>query len=165
MKTDYEKLAEMIQDIQFTMMTTLDNGKMHSRPMATMKLDKNFDGTLWFFTRLDAPKVHEIEEEKDVSLAYSEPASQRYTAVYGVATISRDKAKMKELWTPPLKAWFPEGLEDPQLTLIRVDVESAEIWDSPPSKVVKLVGMAKAMMTGKPYDHAGDHRQMNLKSH
>jgi len=85
--------------------------------------------------------------------------------VQGVATVSRDKDKMTQLWTPTLKAWFPEGLEDPEIALIRVEVGSAEIWDSPPSKVVRLVGMAKAMMTGKPYDNAGDHRQMDLKTH
>ena len=82
-----------------------------------------------------------------------------------LSKVSFDKNKMAELWTPTLKAWFPEGLEDPELALIKVEVERAEIWDSPPSKVVKLVGMAKAMMTGKPYTEAGDHRQIDIKSH
>ena len=132
--------------------------------MATMNTNE-FQGTLWFFTKIDSLKVHEIEDEQTVSLAYADTSSQRYISVQGVATVSRDKAKMKELWTPTLKAWFPEGLEDPEIALIKVEAESAEIWDSPPSKVVRLVGLAKAMMTGKPYDNAGDHRQMDLKTH
>lgn len=165
MKTDHEKLASMINDIQFTMMTTIDShGKMHSRPMATMKLENvtHFQGTLWFFTRKDSIKVHEIEEDKEVSLSYAEPSSQRYVAIAGFASVELDKEKMKELWTPTLKAWFPDGLEDPELSLIRVHVDNAEIWDSPPSKVVKLVGMARAIMTGSPIDNVGDHRQIDF---
>ncbi len=166
MQTDYEKLASMINDIQFTMMTTTDSqGRMHSRPMATMKLENesDFQGVLWFFTRKDSIKVHEIEEETEVNLAYADPTSQRYISIAGFASVELDKEKMKELWTPTLKAWFPEGLEDPELGLIRVNVDSAEIWDSPPSTVVKLAGMAQAMLTGKPYEKAGDHRFIHLK--
>lgn len=168
MQNDFEKLASMIKDIQFTMMTTVDSrGQLHSRPMATMAFDKDhpFAGELWFFTRKDSLKVYEIEDEKEVNLAYANPSSQRYVSVTGMASVEFDREQMKELWTPTLKAWFPEGLEDPELALIKVSVTSAEIWDSPPSKVVKLAGMAKAMLTGKPYDNVGDHRHIDVKTH
>lgn len=163
MNTDHQKLAEMIKDINFTMMTNIgENGQLHTRPMATMNFGsvEEFDGNLWFFTRKDSLKVHDIVEDKEVSLAYSHPTSQRYVAVNGFASVVNDKNKMAQLWSPTLKAWFPEGLEDPQIALIKVTVEGAEIWDSPPGAVVKLVGMAKAMLTGQPYDNAGDHRQI-----
>lgn len=163
MKTDHEKLAEMIKDINFTMMTTIgESGQLHTRPMATMDFGsiKAFDGNLWFFTRKDSLKVHDIVEDKEVSLAYSQPSSQRYVAVNGYASIVNDQIKMTELWTPTLKAWFPEGLADPQIALIKITVVGAEIWDSAPGSVVKLVGMAKAMLSGKPYQNVGDHRQI-----
>lgn len=163
MQTDHEKLASMIKDINFTMLTTIgENGHLHTRPMATMDFGsvEQFDGNLWFFTRKDSLKVHDIVEDKEVSLAYSHPTTQRYVAVNGFASVVMDKTKMAELWTPTLKAWFPEGLEDPEIALIKVTVEGAEIWDSAPSTVVKLVGMAKAILTGQPYEKAGDHRQM-----
>lgn len=154
-KNDHERLRDTIKDIQFTMMTTIDSqGKMHSRPMATMAFDdvNDFEGVLWFFTKKDSVKVHEIELDKEVNLSYADPGSQRYVSVSGFASIEADKLRMMQFWKPTLKAWFPEGLDDPQLTLIKVEVDSAEIWDSPPSKVVKLVGIAKSMMTGKPYE-------------
>lgn len=160
MKTDHEKLASMIKDINFTMLTTIgENGHLHSRPMATLDFGsvEDFDGSLWFFTRRDSLKVHDINEEKEVSLAYSNPESQRYVAVSGLASVVEDKKKIEELWTADMKAWFPEGINDPQIALIKVTVEGAEIWDSPPSTVVKLAGMAKAALTGKPYDHSQDH--------
>lgn len=167
MKTDHEKLAEMIKDIKFAMLTTIgEKGQLHTRPMATMDFGSvdEFDGELWFFTHKDSLKVHDINVDKEVSLAYAHPTSQRYIAINGVASIERNKSKMDELWTPALKAWFPEGLNDPQLALIRVSVENAEIWDSPPGTVIKLAGMAKAMLTGKPFDQAGEHRQFG-KNH
>ena len=66
-----------------------------------------------------------------------------------MASVSEDKLKMMELWNPALKAWFPEGLNDPEMILLCVDVHSAELWDSPPSKVVQLVGFAKSILTGE----------------
>jgi general stress protein 26 len=168
MQEEFEKLAEMIKDINFTMMTTIDgSGKLHSRPMATMTFDKSsdFQGTLWFFTKMDSFKVHNIEEDKEVNLAYANPDSQRYVSVSGRASIEKDKTKMKELWSPTLLAWFPEGLNDPEIALIKVEVESAEIWDTPPTKVVQIMGVAKSIMTGKPYEQKAQSQHIDLRSH
>jgi general stress protein 26 len=149
---DSKKLASMIKDIKFTMLTTLGaDGSLYSRPMVAQNVDpEEFDGRLWFFTRADSPKVASIEKDQHVNLAYADPDNQRYVSVAGTASISRDRAMMERLWNPMLKAWFPDGLEDDQIALIRVDVASAEIWDSPPSKVIQLAGFVKAAVTGEP---------------
>lgn len=162
--TDVETLGSMIKDIKFTMMTTVaEDGSLYSRPMATQKLYVDeFTGRLWFFSKKNSPKNHSIENDQHVNLAYAEPDKQRYVSVSGRATISEDKAKMKELWNPFLKAWFPEGIDDPEISLIAVDVESAEIWDSPSSKVVQLVGFVKAAVTGKPMDQNVTSKHIDL---
>lgn len=161
MNNDLSKLTGFIRDIKFTMMTTAGkDGSLYSRPMATLKIDEdNFDGRLWFFTKLHSPKVHEIEQDQHMNLAYADTDGQRYASVSGRATVSQDRAMMEKLWNPLFKAWFPEGLEDPEIALIAVKAESAELWDSPPSKVVQLVGFVKAQVTGKPYDHK-DHTSL-----
>jgi general stress protein 26 len=150
---DFKRLGEMIKDIKFTMLSTVTtDGSIHSRPMATLKFDvEEFDGKLWFFTRKDTAKIHSIENDQHVNLAFAQPDKQQYVSLSGRAEVSYDKEKMKELWTPVLKAWFPEGLDDPEISLISVKAESAEIWDAPPSKVVRMAGLAKAMATGEPY--------------
>jgi general stress protein 26 len=167
--TDHEKLAEMIKDIKVTMLTTTDvHGKMHSRPMATMAFENNtqFEGTLWFFTKKDSFKVHEIERDKDIVLTYSHPISQRYVVVYGLGSIEKDKLKMLTLWNPMLKTWFPMGIDDPEIVLIKVEVESAEIWDSPPNTMVKLMGMAKSIVTGHHYEEKKiESREIGSKIH
>lgn len=150
---DLKRLGEMIKDIKFTMLSTVTtDGSIHSRPMATLKFDVDkFDGKLWFFTRKDTAKIHSIENDQHVNLAFAQPDKQQYVSISGRAEVSYDKEKMKELWTPVLKAWFPEGLDDPEISLISVETESAEIWDAPPSKVVRMAGLAKAIATGEPY--------------
>ena len=143
-----KKLNEMIKGIDFAMLTTaLEDGSLRSRPMATQRAD--FDGTLWFFTRLDAPKVHEIRQHQKVNLSYAKPDSGRYVSVSGLAEISRDREKMKQLWNPVYKDWFPKGPEDPEVGLLKVDVTNAEYWDGPASRMVQLSGFLKAA-SGKP---------------
>jgi general stress protein 26 len=155
-----KKLGELIRGIRVAMLTTIDEqGHLHSRPMATQ--DTDFDGTLWFFTRAHSPKVGEIDREHRVNVAYADAHTQHYVSVSGTARLVRDPARNKELWSPILKAWFPDGLDDPTLALLRVDVERAEYWDSPSSAVVKLVGFVKALATGTPYE-PGEHEKVTV---
>jgi len=71
--------------------------------------------------------------------------------VSGRASVVRDRGKAEELWSPAMKAWFPDGLDDPDLALLRVQVEDAEYWDTPSSKMVHVVGFVKAVATGQRY--------------
>jgi general stress protein 26 len=107
---------------------------------------------LWFFTDINSPKVFNIANDQHVNLAYASPDSQRYISVCGSASLVQDREIMKRLWTPTMKAWFPEGIDDPNIGLLCVEVETAELWDSPPSKVVQLAGIVKAVATGQRYN-------------
>lgn len=162
---DLQRLASFIKELKFTMMTTMSaDGSLHSRPMATVGLDeKTFSGRLWFFTKLHSLKVNDIDQDQHINLAYANPDDQKYASVSGRASISQDRAMMEKLWNPIFKAWFPEGLEDPEIALITVDVEAADLWDSPPSKIVQLSGFVKAQVTGKPYngDKHKEHIEVN----
>jgi general stress protein 26 len=134
MEQNAETLINLIKDIKLAMFTTVcDDGTIHSRPMGTLANSlKNFDGTLWFFSKKNSHKNHELETDQHVNLAYT-AADKRFVSVSGRAFISDDKEKMKELWSPVLNTWLPEGLNDPDISLIGVKVESAEIWDAPSS--------------------------------
>jgi len=154
------KLAELIRGIRFAMLTTLaPDGTLHSRPMATREDD--FDGVLWFFTGADSGKSHEIADDARVNLSYGDPDGNRYVSVSGTARTLRDPVKAKELWNPLLKAWFPKGLEDPNLALLKVTVTAAEYWDGPSAKLEQLMGLVKAVVTGKPAD-GGEHAKIRL---
>ena len=154
-----KKLHDMVKDIRFAMLTTVEeDGTLRSRPMATQEFE--FDGDLWFFTSADATKVNEVQHEHHVNVSYAEPKDQKYVSVSGTAQLIRDKSKIEELWNPLFKAWFPDGLNDPQLSLLKVSVDKAEYWDSPSSKVVRLLGFAKALVTGKQIGNPGDNAKI-----
>ncbi len=154
---DKQKVWELIKDIKIALMvTTGDGGELHGRPMAAM--NKTFDGTLWFASREGTPKLGEIAEHMQVLLAYSEPKSQDYVSISGQASLVRDAAIVKELWSEPMRVWFPKGPEDPAITLIKVEVASAEFWDAPSSKWVYAVGYAKARLTGEPPKNVGENK-------
>jgi general stress protein 26 len=155
-----KKLREMIKDIKFAMLTTLEaDGTLRSRPMATQAAE--FDGELWFFTNADAPKVDEVQQHlPQVNVSYAQPNDQKYISVSGTAQLIRDRQKIEELWNPLYKAWFPQGLDDPNLALLQVRVDKAEYWDSPASSVVRLVGFVKAVVTGEPIGSGGDNQKI-----
>jgi general stress protein 26 len=155
------KLAELISDIEFAMLTTIEpDGSLRSRPMATQKQD--FDGDLWFFTRASAPKVDEVEQDQNVCVAFARPGKQHYVSVSGRARLVRDRAMIERLWNPAYKAWFPAGLDDPDLALIKVSAEKAEYWDGQTGAVAHLVGLAQAAVTGRSYQ-GGENEKIDLK--
>jgi general stress protein 26 len=157
-----EQLRKKIKGVRIAMLTTVDeDGSLRSRPMATQEAE--LDGDLWFFTAASSPKVGEVEREHHVNLSYADPDDSRYVSVSGTAHLVRDKAKAKELWNPMLKAWLPQGLDDPELALLQVRVEKAEYWDPPSGKMVQLIGFLKAVATGERYKpDPGENEKIEL---
>ena len=154
-----KKIQELTEGIDFCMLTTMDNGILRSRPMSTQEFE--FDGDLWFFTSDNTHKIEEIEKDNRVNVAYSNPDDNVYLSISGRAEVVKDRAKIEELWSPVLKAWFPEGLDDPHLCLLKIPVEQAEYWDAPNSTIVQLFGMVKAIATGQEADY-GENKKIQL---
>ncbi|HYD32002.1 MAG TPA: pyridoxamine 5'-phosphate oxidase family protein [Azospirillaceae bacterium] len=156
-----EKLWDMIKDFRVCMLTTTDeDGTLRSRPMAGWQ--DAFDGTLWFMTRASSHKVDEIAGHHEVNLAYAEPDKEHYVSVSGWGEIVRDKDKIHQLWREYLTTWFPKGLDDPDIALLKVRVEKAEYWDQPSSAMVYLYGYAKAKLTGER-PTVGENEKVNFR--
>jgi general stress protein 26 len=163
-KTEQEKretLKGLIKDARISMLTTMTaDGKHVSRPMAVQ--DVEFDGDLWFFAYSDSDTVAEIRLHPQVNVSFSDDKQHAWVSVSGAAEQVTDQAKAEELWNPMLKAWFPDGLETPTLTLIKVHADTAEYWEAAhSSKVVTLLGYAKAAVTGKT-PNAGENETVTL---
>ncbi len=154
------KLGELIKDIKIAMLTTAEaDGSLRSRPMGVQQT--KFDGDLWFFTGKSSGKVTEIQHNQHVNVSFAEPSDNRFVSVSGRAELIDDRSKAKELWNPFIKAWFPKGLDDPDLMLLKIKVETAEYWDAPSSTMVNLAGFAKAILTGKRPE-VGENEKLNL---
>lgn len=145
------KIGELIKDVRICMMVTAGaDGSMDARPMATQKTE--FDGTVWFLTRQESAKVEEMQSDSHVTLVYSDPKGENYVTLKGRATMSRDRAKIHDMWNPMYRAWFPEGEDDPQITVVRVDATEAQYWDASSSKIVLGVRYLAAAVTGGKVD-------------
>ena len=141
----FDRLKTLIEEIKVGMLTTMDGGALRSRPLETVGVDE--DGTLWFFTSATSAKVLEADADSGrVSLSYANPAKQDYVSVSGRATLVRDREKMAALYTKWIEVFFPKGLDDPDLGLLRVEVERAEYWDAPGSSVGRLFALAKGLV-------------------
>jgi general stress protein 26 len=147
-----KKIGELIKGIRMAMLTTrAPDGSFDSRPMATQETD-TFDGTVWFLTQAGSVKLEEIADDSHVSLIYADSATSKYLTVKGFASVSRDRAKIHELWNGMYKAWFPEGEDDPSIRVLRVDVTEAEFWEASSSRLVRGVKYLAAAVTGGKVD-------------
>ncbi len=154
------KIQDLIKDIRFAMLTTAgEDGRVYSRPMATQ--ETRFQGELWFLTREDSGKVAEIRHHAHVNVAYTDTKNATFVSLSGRAEVSRDEAKIHELWNPMYKAWFPEGENDPDIRVIRVVVEDAEYWDAPSSAIVRNFQLLKASIA-KDGSQIGEHERVAL---
>ncbi|MGA0558204.1 pyridoxamine 5'-phosphate oxidase family protein [Larkinella sp. VNQ87] len=147
---DMEKVSKLITDIRIGMLTTQnEEGNLVSRPMAVMQVDEA--GNLWFLTKERSPKLDHIDQNYKVNVAFADVADASYVSVSGSAQELHDRAKLEEIWSPMAKPWFPEGKDDPELSILKVHIETAEYWDSTSSRMVRLFEMARAALTGDTY--------------
>ena len=124
---DNQKIGQIIGSIQIGMLTTgLANGELRSRPMLCADFD--FD-SLWFLIKESQPVLAESMGNRVVNVTFASPEKGIYASVTGLAQLVEDEKMVQKLWRPEMKAWFPRGLEEPGLTLLRVDIDHAEAWD------------------------------------
>ncbi|MBD2301082.1 pyridoxamine 5'-phosphate oxidase family protein [Nostoc sp. FACHB-87] len=125
-----QQLQELIQNIDSGMLTTVnDDGSLHSCPMYSIK-EIDLEGRIWFFTSSNSHRVSEIEHNQQVNVSFSSCEQQLYVSISGTAQLLKDRQKMAELWKPELETWFSQGLDQPDLALLQVNIKQADYWDS-----------------------------------
>ena len=156
-----EKIQELLKDVRIAMLTTIaTDGSLHARPMAIPS--KPFDGTLWFITRNDSGKTAEVQHDSQVMVSFAEPKDGKYLALSGRAAVVHDRSLIHEHWTPMAKAWFPDGEDDPEVTLLQIKVEDAEYWEANGSKLVRMTKLAIASVTGADKTNVSDTGHITL---
>jgi general stress protein 26 len=153
-KNELGQLYTHIEDIEIAMMTTRRaDGHLQSRAMATQKHADGAD--LWFVTLEDTPKLRDLAVDPHVNLSYYKDRTREWVSVSGIASITRDRGKIHELWAPDWQAWFPkEGdprhgtKDDPRMVLIGVDVHAAVFLEVNKPQPLVLFELAKGWLTG-----------------
>jgi general stress protein 26 len=151
-------LSDLLRDFPTGMLTTVGlDGRLRSRPMASQQ--GGFDGDLWFFTARSSPKVDEIARQPQVCVSYAGAAGD-FLSVTGVAELVDDPPRKRGLWRPSHAAWFPAGVDDPDLVLLRVRVERAEHWEHAHGAARLIAGFAR-IATGTPVE-LGAHEVIDV---
>ena len=147
-----EKMKAMAEAIDFAVLcTNLSAQPFHAVPMSTKKVDN--EGNIWFLSGNDSNHNSHIACEEAVELIYSDPSSMQFLNVFGSASIHTDPSILQELYGSTDDAWF-DGIDDPNLTAIRVAPLAAHYWDTKGSKMMALLKMGVAAVTGNQPDLA-----------
>jgi general stress protein 26 len=157
------KLWDLIKDTRYGMLTHRhDDGQLHSHPLTTQ--NKKFDegATLYFFVPKDGDIARHVVSDPTINVSYANTDADSYVSISGQAALVDDQAKKDALFTTMAKAWFPQGVNDPNLGLLAVHIVDAEYWDVTDSKMVQLLKMATSAVTGKPPTHMAEHKKLDV---
>ena len=147
---DAASVWDTLKSHPITMLTTQDGDKLVSRPMGGYARPE--EERIYFLTRLETGKTHEIGRAAPVNLAYADPKANTYVSVSGTASVSQDRAKIRDLWSKEAEAWLPDGPGAPDTALITVTPGDATIWDSTSSKLLYAIKLVTAIATQSPPD-------------
>ena len=157
-------LWELIKDIRFAMVIHHhDDGHLHACPMTTAnKEGMDEDQHLYFLINKGSDLARCVQRNVQINVSYADTGKDSYVSVSAQAHVSDDMALKEQLFSPMAKAWFPDGVQDPNLAVLVAKAEHAEYWDVKQSKLVQLFAMAKAAVTGEQPDAMGHHQEVPL---
>ncbi|WP_405373334.1 MULTISPECIES: pyridoxamine 5'-phosphate oxidase family protein [unclassified Microbacterium] len=152
-KDSRETLIDLLPKFRFAMVTTADGeGKLTARPLTVQ--EHEFDGDLWFIVGRDSSVVADVQSRPAVGVALS--SNDAWVSLAGRGEIVEDLGRLREFWSPAVEAWFPDGPEDPRVTLLKIDAVSGEYWSSPGGAIASIVSLVKSKLTGETYDGRND---------
>ena len=156
-----KKIKEMAEDIGMCMFCTeLSVRPIPTRPMSLAEVDDS--GNLWFISSQKSNKNFEIKHDNEVQLIFAKNSDAHFLSVFGTATIYTDKAHIEQVWTPIAKAWFEEGKDDPEVTVIKVEPKDAYYWDTKYGKMISMIKWAAGAITGNMDNDAGVEGRLNV---
>ena len=130
--------------------TVEPNAAITARPIGVVGDHAAFDGCLWFITDRRSRKVQAIKSGATTFLIFEDHGKGAYLHLTGRASVIEDRRRLEELYTPVQRTWFPLGLKDPHITLVRFDADQGEYWDQHNGMLRLLAAFAKAVVTGTP---------------
>jgi general stress protein 26 len=147
-----ERIVDAVEKAQTCFFCTHAAGDQTNgvRPMCVRDVDEV--GNLWFLSADDSHKNRELEADSRVNLYFQGSPHSDFLHLRGSATVSRDKEKTKELWSPLVQTWFPEGIDDPRITVIKVTPSEGYYWDNQHGSTVAAVKILIGAAIGKTLD-------------
>lgn len=145
-----------------TGMLGLDQPGYHAQPMTAFREEET--GTIWFFTRddTDLAKDASLAGGQSAMFSYGSKDQNVWACIHGQLSVRHDREKIDRYWNPVLAAWYPEGKDDPHLTLLRFDANDGRIWVNEGGFLKFAFEVARANLT-KTLPDAGGVVDVNLQ--
>ena len=152
-----DRVWELAEKIDYCMFVTWDGERQQARPLSSrVKRDQH---AIYFLVSAEGHKNLQIAEFPVVNLSYADTKAMNFISISGRAEVSNDREKIHELWSDFDKAWW-ENEHDPDIRVITVTPERAELWDSP-GRMIALATMLTAAFTGAKADF-GDNATVRM---
>jgi general stress protein 26 len=142
------------------MLTTRSAGGLRARPLEA-RPDREA-GLLFFVTDVHSGKEDEIASAPEVGIVFIDPGDKAYLSITGRASVLRDVEKTKAVWRKTDEVWWPDGPSSPDVSLLRIEPITAELWDGPASAAVIAFEFVKARLTGQE-PKLGQNRKATIK--
>ena len=155
-------LRRLLKGLTTAVLTTSEGsaGRRHSRPMLLQDVDPK--GHIWLMTDSESTKARDIESCAQINLTFVSPKQDRFVSVAGTATVRHDRNRIRQLWRPSYRAWYPRGRKDPSLVLVDIDPSDVDYWIVPTGRIVRILGALTALLRGRRYE-AGRHGSLALR--
>ena len=146
---DTQKLIERIEDFRFTMMTTMTSDGPQCTADDSAQNGARRHALVLLPERLRADARHRSRSAGRPLVR--ERRISRLRVDHRTGSSRRRPSQGQGAVESALKAWFTDGVEDPNLRLIEVTIESAGYWDAPDNRFVRLRRHPRGRATGKEY--------------
>jgi general stress protein 26 len=156
-----DELKEIVDHQRICMMVTdASSYPGHSRPMAVSEVDEA--GAFWFLTLRTTDKLDELTRDPRMSLYFSNPSDQEFLTIHGNTEVLNDMARKKELWNPIAEAWVPDGVENPDLRLLKLTPDEGYYWDTMDGKVAAGIKILFSLLSKKKSDDGGVEGELSI---
>lgn len=148
-----KRLWAEIDKLHTGMLGIVDGEPQHFQPMTAFS-DREA-GRLWFFTRTETDMAKDTAELRHAMFIVQSKDQEMQACVGGELVRRLDRAKLEEFWNPHVAAWYPDGKDDPHLTMLCLQCEDARIWLSEAGPIRYMFEVAKANITDELPDIGG----------
>lgn len=146
------KLQELVNKIDIGMLGTYpgDNEYVHVVPMSRQEVDD--DGNIWYLFSSDSETYKNLQGNDKVSVFFSHVGDYNFLSINGVGEVSKDQDRIEKYWNKFVEAWFEKGKDDPNIRILKVNVEEAHYWDNKTNKLATIFKVAASAVSGQKLD-------------
>ena len=153
-----DRLWKSIEHGQHTGMLNIEGDGHHFQPMtAFVERETN---RIWFFTRKDSDIAQAATAGSEASFVFQ--SRDLWACIDGTIREQLDRERMDKYWNVHVAAWYPEGKDDPHLTILQFDADDGRIWVNEGGFFKFFYEVAKANVT-KTLPKAGGVADVNLQ--